>query len=146
MTDWSEYDVGKVIKVKLPAKEEMCAVTIVKAFTPFTMSPVLVVSLQTKSGTPLSFGNDSLKVMVLKMHDRRCIHSMRESYIGQADYREEERAAYNEYLSQVGSGELKAIDFGEAENKTCKMDDFTPAMMEGYFDFKARVFFYEAEL
>ena len=62
-------------------------------FTPFTMSPVLLVSLKAQDENPVSFGNETPTVMVLKLHDRRIIGE-RNDFLDEPEYKEEEKRAY----------------------------------------------------
>ena len=52
MTDFSEYEVGKHLKIKIVDHGDTIHTdTIEKAFTPFTISPILLVSLKTTGGS-----------------------------------------------------------------------------------------------
>ena len=144
MAKFPEYEVGKPIKIVIPDRgDAVYTATVENAFTLFTMSPVLLVSLKTQNRTPASFGNETPALMILKLHDRR-VTLEREHFLDEPEYKEEEKRAYRAYLSRVRSGELQHIDFADAL-KTYAIYDFTPARMEGYFNHQAHQY-HEAEL
>ena len=145
MTELSEYEAGKHLKIKIADhRDAIYTVKIEEAFTPFTMSAVLLVSLRKKNESPVSFGNDTPKLTILKLHDRR-IGGMRHPFARRPDYREEEQMAYREYLSGIRSGEIQLIDFGDPLKTYNAIGGFPPAQMEGYLNYMVRQQ-YDAEL
>ena len=113
----SEFDAGSTL-VLLPGQDERpIEATIVHACTPFTMSPVLRVSLRYPQGVPPSLGADAPSEAILKLYDRRCLANTREEFGDTIEYTSQKQQAYEAYLklSTLQSEKSKGIDFDDRE-------------------------------
>ncbi|KAI1783132.1 hypothetical protein LXA43DRAFT_956618 [Ganoderma leucocontextum] len=85
--------------------------TIEKAFRPFTLSPVLLVSLAHPSSTSPD-GQVSLPASaILKLYDRRCLVNNRETYDEGEPWSLDKEREYQRYLDDVATGAVARADF-----------------------------------
>ncbi|KAI1787467.1 hypothetical protein LXA43DRAFT_951217 [Ganoderma leucocontextum] len=88
---------------------------IVKAFRPFTISPVLLVSLVQPSTTPLHDGiSISLPpIVVLKLYDRRCLSNIRDQWDERRPWSLDKEHEYRRYLDDIDAATGAAIARGD---------------------------------
>ncbi|KAI1787464.1 hypothetical protein LXA43DRAFT_1184491 [Ganoderma leucocontextum] len=110
------------------------ACTIVKAFRPFTMSPVLLVSLgqpQPSTSTSLHDGTSLPSSAILKLYDRRCLSNVRNQWDKDHPWWSlDKEREYREYLDDLATGAEAPLDFDDA----AFMQDYetTEAELEAY--------------
>ncbi|KAL1710890.1 hypothetical protein EV121DRAFT_275284 [Schizophyllum commune] len=99
-------DVGPSSTGKMPI-----ACKIVKAYRPFTMSPVLLVSiLPSAASSENAYSLPS--TVILKLHDRRCFTNIRSDFDEGKPWSLEKEKEYRRYLDGVSSGSATSLDFG----------------------------------
>ena len=128
----AHYITGAKLVLKLPSGGATTA-TVLTAFTPFTLSPVLRVSLQP------GFGPSS--EAILKLHDRRCLVNTREEYGDTPVYTPEREILYREYLDALSRGDANPCNFDDLGVE----HEFTDGEFEAYLAHTARKL-YHAEL
>lgn len=140
----SEYSPGSVIRLKSVQNNVPIEATVWHAYIPFTMSPVLRVSLAPDCLAALS-GTDAPAEMILKLYDRRYLINVREEYgdTNPTEYTWYKQAAYAEYLLALQNEQKKPIDFGNME--MMMEADLSDGEFEGYMAHWAKKL-YETEL
>lgn len=118
---------GSLVDIPLSA-------TIVHAFRPFTMSPVLRVHLS-PSGSHQSCAIPT--DVVLKLYDRRCLNNLRETYDDSRPWSVDKEREYRQYISSSTS---HIID----EDYLWEYDDVSDGEFEAYLARRA-VAMFEAE-
>lgn len=81
------------------------ACKIVKAYRPFTMSPVLLVSISSENWFPLP------STAILKLYDRRCFTNIRTDFDEGKPWSLDKEQEYRQYLNDVSTGSAALGDF-----------------------------------
>ncbi|KAM5534805.1 hypothetical protein V8D89_011521 [Ganoderma adspersum] len=112
--------------------------TVVKAFRPFTLSPVLLVSLAQLS--PTSHDEPSLPTTaILKLYDRRCLKNTRDDFDEGAPWSLDKEREYRQYLEDVAEG---SIARGEFASQTFMWDsEVSDGEFEAYLEYLAQKIF-----
>ena len=84
---------------------------IVKAYRPFTMSPVLLVSIL-PSAASLETAYALPPTVILKLYDRRCFTNIRSDFDEGKPWSLEKEKEYRLYLDGVSNGSATSLDFG----------------------------------
>src|SRR5271154_5327463 len=107
-------------------------VTVVQAFRPFTISPVLKVSFEGSASAQHSLA-------VLKLYDRRCMTNYRETYAPGRPYDTQKDRDYEEYLDAIRCTSKEPIDFDDPN--FWPNNDLSPGEFEAYLEFVCQRFF-----
>ncbi|KAM5543598.1 hypothetical protein V8D89_002849 [Ganoderma adspersum] len=82
--------------------------TVVQAFRPFTMSPVLLVSLAQPAASAPSESLPSLPSQaILKLFDRRCLSNLREQHDDNKPWSLDKEREHRKYLAAVAAGTIE---------------------------------------
>nr|VWO96103.1 N/A [Ganoderma boninense] len=112
--------------------------TIVKAFRPFTLSPVLLVSLD-QSSAPSHDQAALPTTAILKLYDRRCLTNIREEFDEGASWSLGKEREYRQYLDDVATGTVPSGDFA---SQTFMWDnEVSDGEFEAYLQFQAQKVF-----
>ncbi|KAI1796099.1 hypothetical protein LXA43DRAFT_1057875 [Ganoderma leucocontextum] len=112
--------------------------TIVKAFRPFTLSPVLLVSLVQPFSAP--HGRASLPAsVILKLYDRRCLSNTRNDFDEGKPWSLDKEHEYRQYLDHVAKGIVVRGDF--ASPSFLWDNDVTDGEFEAYLQHQAQKIF-----
>ncbi|KAI4527550.1 hypothetical protein K525DRAFT_186292 [Schizophyllum commune Loenen D] len=84
---------------------------IVKAYRPFTMSPVLLVSILPSAASPEN-AYSLPPTAILKLYDRRCFTNIRSDFDEGKPWSLEKEKEYRQYLDNVSNGSAASLDFG----------------------------------
>ena len=80
---------------------------VVKAYRPFTMSPVLLVSIETSPDKGPSFPSTA----IVKLYDRRCFTNVRNEFDESKPWSLDKEKEYRQYLDDVSAGSAARGDF-----------------------------------
>jgi serine/threonine protein kinase len=101
-------------------------VTLIRAYRPFTVSPVFKVRLDR------GLSRDSGKLEgVLKLYDRRCMANFREMYDEGHPHDGQKEKEYEEYLDHLRQGFIKPVNFDDPD---IYPDDLSPGGFEAYLE------------
>ncbi|TBU42053.1 hypothetical protein BD309DRAFT_924301 [Dichomitus squalens] len=111
-----EFVEGKELRLSLPnagsssSTAPALSCTIMKAFRPFTMSPVLLVSLIQPS-TPTHGDAVLPTTAIIKLYDRRCLSNVRDEFDEGKPWSLDKEQEYRQYLDDVATGSVARGDF-----------------------------------
>ncbi|KAI1790467.1 hypothetical protein LXA43DRAFT_505953 [Ganoderma leucocontextum] len=114
---------------------------IVKAFRPFTLSPVLLVSLVQPLISPYDHVSLSASA-VLKLYDRRCLVNTRDNFDEGKPWSLDKELEYRRYLDDVATG---AVAPGDFDSRTYLRKAVSDGEFEAYLQHTAQKLF-NAEL
>ncbi|PIL37417.1 hypothetical protein GSI_01111 [Ganoderma sinense ZZ0214-1] len=137
-----EFIVGGELRLSLsnlgsssPSERTALTCRIMKAFRPFTLSPVLLVWLDQSSTLP----HDQAALpttAILKLYDRRCLTNTREEFDEGAPWSLDKEHEYRQYLDDVASG---AVPVGDFASQTFMWDnEVSDGEFEAYLQFQAQ--------
>ncbi|KAI5895061.1 uncharacterized protein SCHCODRAFT_02535618 [Schizophyllum commune H4-8] len=112
-----EYSEGKELQLFLkdsnPTLAGRTSITgkIVEAYRPFTMSPVLLVSIPPPAAS-LENGPPLPSTAIFKLYDRRCFTNIRTDFDEGKPWSLEKEKEYRQYLDDVSNGSATPLDFG----------------------------------
>nr|VWP02630.1 N/A [Ganoderma boninense] len=120
------------------AERTVLTCMIVKAFRPFTLSPVLIVSLD-RSSAPTNVQAALPPTAIVKLYDRRCFTNVREEFDEAAPWSLDKEREYRKYLDDVAAGTVARGDFA---SQTFMWDnDVSDGEFEAYLHFQAHKIF-----
>ena len=86
-----------------PTRRVALTCTVVKAFRPFTLSPVLLVSLAQASSMSPDDQSSFPATAVLKLYDRCCLVNMRDNYHEGKPWSPDKEGEHRQYLGDVAT-------------------------------------------
>ncbi|KAI0803042.1 hypothetical protein BC629DRAFT_1580967 [Irpex lacteus] len=108
-----EFVEGKTMRLSLRKSSSSSAepttieCMIVKAYRPFTMSPVLLVST-----TQSSASSELPSTAIVKLYDRRCFTNVRNDFDEGKPWSLDKEKEYRQYLDDISTGSAARGDFG----------------------------------
>ena len=113
--------------------------TIMKAFRPFTLSPVLLVSLAQPSSPSHDNESPLPTTAILKLYDRRCLTNTRDEFDEGAPWSLDKEREYRQYLEDVTNGTIARGDFA---SQTFMWDnEVSDGEFEAYLQYQAQKIF-----